>query len=146
MAARSADELPDEDELDPVEAADEAVDDEGFDLAETDLDEDPDAELDDEVELDEDPELGEDPELESAAALPDEDLPEDDDDPDDLLLPSFDDEDDEDVVRVVVDDDEDDDPDADGLRAGEFVCRSCYMAKRESALADPKRMLCRDCA
>lgn len=139
MAARSADELPDEDELDPVEAADEAVDDEGFDLTETDLDDDPDAALDDEVELDEDPEI------ESTAGLPDEDLPEDDDDPDELLLPSFDDEDDEVVVRVVVDD-EDDDPDADGLRAGEFVCRSCYMAKRESALADPKRMLCRDCA
>lgn len=31
------------------------------------------------------------------------------------------------------------------LREGEFVCRSCYMAKRETALADPDKLLCRDC-
>ena len=46
----------------------------------------------------------------------------------------------------MVADDEDDDSDDDSLREGEFVCRSCFMAKRESALADPERMLCRDCA
>lgn len=33
----------------------------------------------------------------------------------------------------------------DEVRAGEFVCRSCFMAKRESALADEENLLCRDC-
>jgi hypothetical protein len=60
-----------------------------------------------------------------------------------LPLPTFDEEDDD---TVVPSDEDDEDDDVDGLRAGEFVCRSCFMAKRESALADPKRMLCRDCA
>ena len=51
------------------------------------------------------------------------------------------------VLAVIIDkfceDIEDED---DTLRDGEFVCRSCFMAKRESALADPEAMLCRDCA
>ncbi|MEX0592700.1 MAG: hypothetical protein WD358_06365 [Nitriliruptoraceae bacterium] len=38
------------------------------------------------------------------------------------------------------------DGDDDGLRAGEFVCRSCHLARRDTQLADSKRMLCRDCA
>lgn len=33
----------------------------------------------------------------------------------------------------------------DEVRDGEFVCRSCFMAKRESALADEEHQLCRDC-
>lgn len=33
----------------------------------------------------------------------------------------------------------------DAIRDGEFVCSSCHMAKRASALADPDQMLCRDC-
>ena len=28
----------------------------------------------------------------------------------------------------------------------EFVCRSCYLVKARSQLADPERTLCRDCA
>lgn len=47
------------------------------------------------------------------------------------------------VVAEAEDDDEDDDEDA--LREGEFICQSCFMAKRDSALADPEAMLCRDC-
>jgi hypothetical protein len=27
----------------------------------------------------------------------------------------------------------------------EFVCRSCFLVKHPSQLADPKKMLCRDC-
>ncbi|MGO9343100.1 MAG: DUF4193 family protein, partial [Acidimicrobiales bacterium] len=27
----------------------------------------------------------------------------------------------------------------------EFVCRSCFLVKHPSQLADPKRVLCRDC-
>lgn len=45
--------------------------------------------------------------------------------------------------EVLIDDD--DDEDDDGLRPDEFVCRSCHMARRGSALADPDAMLCRDC-
>ena len=60
------------------------------------------------------------------------------------LDPAFE-EDDEDLAAVVVGDD-DDDEDVDGIRDGEFVCRSCFLAKRDTQLADPERMLCRDCA
>lgn len=37
------------------------------------------------------------------------------------------------------------DDEVEAVREGEFVCSSCHMAKRESALADPDEMLCRDC-
>ena len=30
-------------------------------------------------------------------------------------------------------------------RPGEFVCRSCFLVKHPSQLADPERMLCADC-
>jgi hypothetical protein len=30
-------------------------------------------------------------------------------------------------------------------RPGEFVCRSCFLVKHPSQLADPERMLCSDC-
>ncbi len=39
----------------------------------------------------------------------------------------------------------DDDDELEGLRDGEFVCSSCHLARRETQLADPKRLLCRDC-
>jgi hypothetical protein len=57
---------------------------------------------------------------------------------------TFDDEDDEKLVSAVTGDDDEDE--FEGLREGEFVCRSCYMAKRDTQLADPERLLCRDCA
>lgn len=63
--------------------------------------------------------------------------------------------------RLVVADDEEEDeeeeevPDSEdraegGLRVlpkqpGEFVCRSCFLVKSETQLADRKRLLCRDC-
>ena len=61
---------------------------------------------------------------------------------------------------VVADDDEEDEeeeepPDAEdrgegSLRVlpkqpGEFVCRSCFLVKSQTQLADKKRLLCRDC-
>jgi hypothetical protein len=63
-----------------------------------------------------------------------------------VVLPDaeFDDDGEELVTAVVVDDDDDDT--IDGVRDGEFVCRSCFMAKREIQLADADRLLCRDCA
>ncbi len=119
----------DEDELDPVEAADETFDDEdefdGFSNV------GPDGELEyDEDAEDEDvtaPEGEGDEEDEELVDLP-------------AALAA-----DEDLVAVVAAAEVDDDPDEDALREGEFVCRSCFMAKRESALADEDAMLCRDC-
>lgn len=48
-------------------------------------------------------------------------------------------------VETELVDGEDDDVD-DVVTPDEFVCRSCHMAKRWSALADEDAMLCRDCA
>ncbi len=59
--------------------------------------------------------------------------------------------------RMVVDDDEEDDDVVDGedrgdgpskvlpKQPGEFVCQSCFLVKHPSQLADPQRVLCRDC-
>ncbi len=61
--------------------------------------------------------------------------------------------------RLVVADDEEDEeeeaPDSEdrsegSLRVlpkqpGEFVCRSCFLVKSQTQLADKKRLLCRDC-
>jgi len=58
---------------------------------------------------------------------------------------------------VVVDDEEEEEeaPDSEergegSLRVlpkqpGEFVCRSCFLVKSQTQLADKKRLLCRDC-
>lgn len=132
----------DEDAPDPVEAADEPAEGEQDDLdgfrdvdpeAEDDLDFDDaggggGSDLADDLDDDLDDEVVDD-------ALVD-DLP----DPDDLPV-ILSDEDELAAVVAAAEDDEDDD----SLREGEFVCRSCFMAKRESALADPDAMLCRDC-
>lgn len=45
------------------------------------------------------------------------------------------------LVAVASGDDE-----IEGLREGEFVCRGCHIARRETQLADEARQLCRDCA
>lgn len=50
----------------------------------------------------------------------------------------------DDPTELVEDEAEDEDAD-DTIREGEFVCSSCHMAKRSSALADADEMLCRDC-
>lgn len=119
----------DEDELDPVEAADETFDDEdefdGFSNV------GPDGEL----------EYDEDAEDEDVTA-PEGEVDEEDEQLVDLpgALAA-----DEDLVAVVAAAEVDEDPDEDALREGEFVCQSCFMAKRESALADEDAMLCRDC-
>lgn len=142
MAGRSTDDLADE-ELETVEGDPDADFEPDVDALDDDLD--PADELDDDLDDDLPDETAEDldPELVEGTPVDDPDL---DDEDDVAILPTFD-EDEEELVRAVVEDDDDDtDLDADGLREGEFVCRSCYMAKRESALADPKRMLCRDCA
>lgn len=35
---------------------------------------------------------------------------------------------------------------AQAVRAGEFVCRSCFLVKRQTQLANRKKMICLDCA
>jgi hypothetical protein len=138
--------LAEEDAVDglPDEELEVDLDDLHENLAGDDLDEDlDDEELDDELEdealdeADEDADDDEDEDLDAADDVEEGTAP--------LALdPAFEDED-EDLAVVVVGDDEDDE-DVDGLRDGEFVCRSCFLAKRETQLADPERMLCRDCA
>lgn len=110
-------------------------DDEGFD-------EDAEAENDLGADVGEDESLEEVGELEEAAADT-EDEPHQDEV---AVVPpdaEFDD-DGEDLVTAVAGDDEDA-QEIEGVRDGEFVCRSCFMAKRETQLADPQRLLCRDC-
>jgi hypothetical protein len=94
-----------------------------------------------------------------AAVVTDEE--EDEDDEDDVLDPD-DVEAGLDVIlkdRLVAIDEEDEDDEeppevderGDGStkvlpkRPGEFVCESCFLLKHPSQLADPARMLCRDC-
>lgn len=138
------DEDVDADELETADLDEDVFDD---DLDEDDLDDDA-ADLDDDTDsLDGDDSLQEtgldDAELEG------EDT---DDEPPRVAAPlppeaEFDDDDDELVAAVTGDDDTDDEAaEIEGLRDGEFVCRSCFMAKRETQLADADRLLCRDCA
>jgi hypothetical protein len=138
----------DEDAPDPVEAADvDVVDDDELEEAGlSELDEDADDAFDDEEEDDE----VADEDGEEALEVPlEEGL--DPDETVEAVVPAvpaeaaFDDEEEARVVAAVVNED-DDEAGIDGLRDEEFVCRSCYMAKRDSQLADPERMLCRDCA
>lgn len=141
MASRAKSPRVDEDTLDPVEAADLESD-----------------ELEDGLILEDDDEDGEDDELEDGL---DDDA--EGDDPEDVLarldgdtevdeeiapvvLPDAAFDEDDDIATVVVDPDEDDEDDVEGVRDGEFVCRRCHMAKRDTQLADPEALLCRDCA
>jgi len=127
----------DEDAPDPVEAADEPVEGEEDDLdGFRDVDPDAEEELDFDDDDDElDPELDDD----VVDGGMDDDIP----DPDDL--PALLSDEDELAAVVAATEDDDDDDDDDALREGEFICRSCFMAKRDSALADADAMLCRDC-
>lgn len=131
----------DEDALDPVEARDvdtvEGDELEEAGLSELDVDEDA---FDDDAD---DDEVGPDAAEEDPSLATDE--------PTDTEVPAvpaeaaFDEEDEALVVAAVTGEDDDEDG-IEGLRDGEFVCRSCYMAKRESQLADADALLCRDCA
>ncbi len=145
-------------DLDEVDEPDALVDDD----LEVDDDlgvDEPDALVDDD---DDDDELGV-----STDLLDDED--EDADEPAPIAAKADEDEDeDEDEVeasldvilkeRLVVEEVEDDEEDlaevderSDGVervlpkQPGEFVCRSCFLVKHPSQLADSARMLCRDC-
>ena len=147
--------LDDELEIDEI---DETGADELDDELVEDLDEDLDDELDEDVDEEEEEE-GEEGPTGTAERSADEAELEDEDEDD------IDEEDVEaslDVILkerlVVVDDEPDDDEEGsdveDRTEAGErvlpkqpdeFVCRSCFLVKHPSQLADAKKMLCRDC-
>lgn len=127
----------DEDGLDPVEAADVVEPDEDeFDGFTVDDEDDEELTFPEDGAEDEPEANYEDaPDLSSAPAS---------EDPEELTPLLEDDE----IAAVVAATDEDVDPDEDdedALKEGEFICRSCFMAKRDSALADEDAMLCRDC-
>lgn len=59
--------------------------------------------------------------------------------------------DDDDYVRVALGVDEEESTEGIAVpvapkRPGEFTCAGCFLVKHPSQLADPKRMLCTDCA
>lgn len=159
LVARTKSQRADEDALDPVEAADvEHADDPDAGLLELDPEADPDDEEDDEDDEDDEPD-----DLDAGEPDPDDADDTDDDDPSALDGADVDDPedgpvvvaalpdaafDDDEAAAVVVDadDDDDDGDEIEGVRDGEFVCRRCYMAMRETQLADADRLLCRDCA
>lgn len=144
--------MSDEDEV--AEDLDD-LEDEGFDdeLEELD-DEDFDPEIsDDELEPGLDDELVGDPALDAEDDVIERSLAVDEDEPEgaavditEVALDDVEEDEDEDEIEVdvlVVDDDDEDE--VDGLREGEFICSSCYLAKGPSQLADAKRLICVDC-
>jgi len=148
--ARTKSQRADEDALDPVEAADvEHADDADAGLLEL----DPEAELDDaddnddevDDEVDTDASDGDDAPADPAPLDTDANETDEHDVAGVVVLPDAAFDDDDDVAAAVIDDDDDDD-EIEGVRDGEFVCRRCYMAMRETQLADAERLLCRDCA
>jgi len=150
------------DDLDDVAAPDD-IDDDAVVLEAVDADEDLDDVIEDVIE-DEDIDDGDDGDLSldevdtPALAIPARAEDAEDEDEED--------EEDEDVEasldvilkeRLVVEDEPEDDEIVDTddrtegtdqvlpKQPGEFVCRSCFLVKHASQLADKKRMLCRDC-
>lgn len=123
----------DEDAPDPVEAADEQAPEED-ELEGFTVDDDEDLPFED----DEGFTAGDD--LEAARPATEESTPPEAEEGLPALL-----DDEEGLAEVVAAVDDEDDEDDDVVREGEFICRSCFMAKRDSALADEDAMLCRDC-
>lgn len=162
MAARSTTRRDDEDALDPVEAVNIDDPDDEPD-AEADLEDAPDLEDDPDLDDDSDEEPDLDAQFDDAEPDLEEELDQDAESLDDLTeaealgddaegegeaaeLPPEAVFDDDEIVAVVAAVESEGDEDVDGLREGEFVCRSCHMAKRETQLADKRALLCRDCA
>ncbi len=134
----------------------------------TDLDDTAEGELDvdDDLEIDEDLDVLDDDEDEDDGAddidevVGDDDVVADEEDEDDDVADEEeDDEDEEESLEVLLgrDDDDEDvlravDPAGDRTKArvaideGEFTCRSCFLVKRKAQMADPKRLICLDCA
>ena len=151
MAARSKTESAD-DVIDAVEV-DELGDHEEFEVDPFDDDDALDPEEDVDLEL-EDPDnleeaeddqdrVSEDEDLEVAEAAEAGDSDDEEDTLDVAVIPpeaAFDEGEDEIVAAIAVEEEPDE------IRDGEFVCRGCHLAKRDTQLADEKAMLCRDCA
>lgn len=130
--------LVDDDEVDPFA--------DGEDADPTDLTDGLEEELDDAEEEEED---GEEDGKAGETGL--DELAADDDSDDDEAEPTItvvppDAEFDDDAPIAPVEEEDGEEDEIEGLRDGEFVCRGCFMAKRETQLADPEKLLCRDCA
>jgi hypothetical protein len=152
VAARSRADSPEQ----PIGAVDESLEDDVDDLLDEELDDDAFAEdddLDDDAFSEEVEEIDDDLDDEDADAdlSVAEAADEGEEDDEDVVLETavvppdaaFDDDEDEIVAAVTVEDD--DGEEVDGIRDGEFVCRGCHLAMRDTQLADAKAMLCRDC-
>lgn len=143
------DDLDDEElELDEGEEPDEDLDDE-------DLGTDDDIEVDEVLGGDESQDVGTEIVVASPERVAEESEEEDEEEPEDEDVEAS-----LDVIlkeRLVVEDEPEDDEIADvddraeptervrPKQPDEFVCRSCFLVKHPSQLADKKRMLCRDC-
>lgn len=133
-----ADEVDQPDEPDEPDTTEAAEPDEDGDVEST--EEGFDEGLDDTLALDEAELEGDDDDGEeevAAAAAPADDI--------DLPVPAALDEDAEDVLAEVVEQEQEQGDVEDALREGEFICRSCFLVKGPTQLADSKRQLCRDC-
>ena len=155
MMAEDLDEVHAPDDLDDLDGDLEPLEDGDLDGALDDEDEDALIE-DDELVEDEDEELDEEePAAPVADKHADEADEEEDEEPDDEDVEAS-----LDVIlkeRLVVEDEPDDEEVADvddrselservlPKQPDEFVCRSCFLVKHPSQLADAGRMLCRDC-
>jgi hypothetical protein len=117
-----------------------------------------DEELDEELAVEEEGEEAAAAETDSAVVTEEEDDEDEDDDvldPDDVeagldvilkdRLVAIDEEDEEDEETPEVEERGDGSTKVLPKRPGEFVCESCFLLKHPSQLADPVRMLCRDC-
>jgi hypothetical protein len=154
-------ESPDVDEVATLEEDDLDVDIEDEDVLEDIFDDTLEDEADDIVELDEDEEVAEVEEIltPSPAAVVEKsgegDEEEEEEEPDDEDVEAS-----LDVIlkeRLVVEDEPEDEEATDQedktegnervlpKQPDEFVCRSCFLVKHPSQLADKKNMLCRDC-
>ncbi len=109
-------------------------------------------------ELDEDLDVADEEGTDNAVVTEEEEEEDEDDDvldPDDVeagldvilkdRLVAVDEEDEEDEETPEVDERGDGSTKVLPKRPGEFVCESCFLLKHPSQLADPVRMLCRDC-
>lgn len=151
------------------------ADDEEFDEeieGEDDIELGDDIELDDDIALDDDIELGDDDFGDDAEGSSKDDEPESDEEEAEAEVDAEEEEEDEAEDVDDLDDDEDegeeslevllgrdheDESDAGETRnsltkaanpigEGEFTCRSCFLVKRRAQLADPRKLICLDCA
>lgn len=147
------------------EEIEEPVEDDDFEAEDVDLDE---VDIDDEVDLDDDVDLEDDVDViddfDDDAVVDESDDDDDDDDDDEETAEALDELEaeelellDEEVDAALLVDEAAElrairreeltlNVDAQAPRSDEFTCRSCFLVKRSSQLANRRKMICRDCA